>query len=61
MEPETCAYCGSDVEILHQDPNHMGEPCEVIPPADDDSAWAELAEQHADGCEWIATRAHQLT
>jgi hypothetical protein len=30
------------------------------PPADDEEAWAELAEQHAEGCAWIRTRAHRI-
>jgi hypothetical protein len=30
-----------------------------VPDADDDEAWGELAAEHDDDCEWIATRAHQ--
>lgn len=32
---------------------------EVVPPVDDDAAWAEIAGQHADDCEWVRTRAHR--
>jgi len=31
-----------------------------VPGVDDDAAWAELAIQHADGCEWVITRAHRI-
>ncbi len=44
-----CLYCGATV--------HERE----IPPAvDDDNGWTQEAEQHAEGCEWVATRAHRL-
>lgn len=48
-EPKTaeCAYCHLDVA---EGP---------VPAADDDEAWAELAQRHEVACEWIATRAHQ--
>lgn len=42
-----CAYCGLWVE--------NGE----VPSHYDDDAWADLAEQHRDDCEWIHTRAHR--
>ena len=29
------------------------------PPADDDEAWEAMAAEHADGCEWVETRAHR--
>jgi hypothetical protein len=51
-EEVECAYCGITVPGCPDCPN--------APPADDDDAWAELAEHHADGCEWIATRAHRI-
>lgn len=46
---EICAYCETQVTRLW-----------VIPAIDEDAAWAELAGLHADGCEWITTRAHRL-
>ena len=42
-----CAYCAASV--------HAGD----VPRADDDNAWAIAAREHYDGCEWIATKAHQ--
>jgi excisionase family DNA binding protein len=54
-----CIYCDRDVPIINQDTRHMGEPCEVIPPEDDDEGWAALAEHHDPKCEWAVTRAHQ--
>ena len=46
-----CAYCGHDV------PGNGEEP---TPAVDDDDTWANLANHHADDCEWIATRAHRI-
>ena len=47
-----CIYCHADV---------LGcEECPTAPPDDDDSAWAEIAAQHAEGCEWVRTRSHRL-
>jgi hypothetical protein len=48
--PSTCAYC--DCEIPEED-------LLTVPKASDDAEWERLAEQHAPGCEWIATRAHR--
>ncbi len=31
-----------------------------IPASSDDAAWAEVAGCHADGCEWVASRAHRV-
>lgn len=42
-----CAYCRREVVA--------GE----VPDPDDDAAWEELADQHDDDCEWVATRAHR--
>lgn len=44
-----CAYCGA----THTPPA-------TVPALDDDAAWEALAEEHGEGCEWIATRAHRL-
>ncbi len=49
MDETTCVYCGYK----------PSDPCLVPPPANDDAAWEELAEEHADDCEWILTRAHR--
>jgi hypothetical protein len=35
-------------------------PYSVVPSASDSAAWAKLAALHADGCEWVATRAHRM-
>jgi hypothetical protein len=43
-----CAYCSRE----HALP-------ESLPDADDGKAWSELAVEHDDDCEWIATRAHR--
>lgn len=43
-----CADCGRDYSFP-----------ENVPDADDDEAWGELAAEHDDHCEWIATRAYQ--
>jgi hypothetical protein len=44
-----CAYCNQWVPA--------GDPA---PGADDDGAWGEIAPEHRDDCEWVATRAHRL-
>ena len=44
-----CAYCGR---------SHV--PPSAVPALDDDDAWADMAPDHADYCEWIATRAHRV-
>lgn len=44
-----CAYCGR---------SHV--PPSAVPALDDDDAWADMAREHADYCEWIATRAHRV-
>jgi hypothetical protein len=43
-----CAYCNAWVR-----------PGDVVPASDDDQGWAEAAQGHADGCEWVETRAHR--
>lgn len=45
-----CEYCGADI---------VTNPDAAVPSLHDDEAWAELAEEHGSGCEWIATRAHR--
>lgn len=47
-EPEECADCLADVD------SGLG-----VPAVSDDEAWEDLATQHRDDCEWIATRAHR--
>ena len=46
-----CAYCGHDVQLVKG---------EHVAPVDDDEAWAALAREHGDLCEWIASRAHRV-
>lgn len=46
-ETEVCIYCDTEV------------PASGVPAVDDDDAWAEVRRHHAEGCEWVATRAHQ--
>ena len=41
-----CVYCSLPVSNV------------PTPSANDDKAWKKLAKQHAQGCEWIDTRAH---
>jgi len=47
---EHCLYCFAEVA------DH-----EPIPAVDDDEGWYALALDHTEQCEWILTRAHQLT
>lgn len=47
--PSPCAYCGA----------YAGQRDDV-PSADDGAAWAEIAEEHYDNCEWVATRGHRV-
>src|SRR5690606_15831094 len=44
----SCAYCGHE---------HPYDP--TVPDEGDDAAWEAKAGDHAEGCEWIATRAHR--
>ena len=44
-----CAYCGAPQTDV-----------DTVPDVDDDAGWAELAHTHAQGCEWIETRAHRI-
>lgn len=46
---EECAYCAAVVARRDD-----------VPALGDDDSWADLAEEHADYCEWILTRAHRL-
>ncbi len=50
-ETVECLYCGAEVLGCQE--------CPGAPPADDSEAWAELATEHAPGCEWVITRAHR--
>jgi hypothetical protein len=43
-----CAYCDQEISS------------EEIPAIDDDAAWASTAEEHAEWCEWVETRALRL-
>ncbi len=47
-QSQECAYCGQMVKTVE------------APSAGDDEAWAAIAEEHADGCEWVETRAHRI-
>lgn len=42
-----CAYCGCTVR-----------PGDAAPKSGDDDGWAEASVGHAEGCEWVETRAH---
>jgi hypothetical protein len=46
-----CIYCDQEIPL---------EKATEVPSPSDDAAWERLAEDHAPGCEWIATRAHRL-
>lgn len=46
-----CAYCGCDI----------AEENNTAPKAWDDDAWEKLSKEHADDCDWINTRAHQIS
>ena len=50
-EEVECLYCGATIPGCTDCPN--------APPEDDDTAWAELAAQHREDCEWVLTRAHR--
>ena len=43
-----CLYCREET-TTHE-----------VPAIGDDAAWARLASEHADGCDWIETRAHRV-
>lgn len=45
-----CAYCNADI------PDAGG----FVPDVDDDPEWTALEHLHADGCEWVETRAHRV-
>lgn len=49
LETDVCAYCGAS-EL----------PDAPAPAMDDDAAWARLAREHLDRCEWVETRAHRM-
>lgn len=44
-----CAYC-----------DHAVTEHATVPALDDGDAWATIATEHADDCEWVTTRAHRL-
>lgn len=46
-DDEECAYCNKYVRLI--DP----------PPVNNDAAWAEIAQEHEEWCEWVQTRAHR--
>lgn len=46
-----CAYCGADI---------YGDDVSLVPDVDDNIEWDRLEESHAEGCEWIKTRAHRI-
>lgn len=46
-----CLYCGADIDA---------ELAYVVPTISDEEAWADAAKMHMAGCEWVATRAHNL-
>jgi len=46
-----CIYCGRRVPGTDDDP---------VPAVGDEDAWQALAAQHANGCEWVYTRAHRI-
>jgi hypothetical protein len=50
-----CIYCNAELSD-GEGPDGVI----AVPAADDDEAWAEIAGAHADGCEWVETRAHRL-
>ena len=54
VEPGTCIYCDA-VNCERVDPESNA------PAIDDDETWTRYALEHRDFCEWILTRAHQLT
>ena len=43
-----CVYCGADVHDVPAP--HVG----------DADAWAAIAREHADWCDWVETRAHRI-
>lgn len=45
----TCVYCGYEVTNETE-----------VPAVSDNAAWERLAQEHADECEWIQTRAHRV-
>ena len=45
---EECAYCGRHVPAESS-----------VPLVQDDRRWAEIAGEHAPGCEWALSRAHR--
>jgi hypothetical protein len=51
---EECIYCRCDV-TQHENP-HFSDPPDTL----DDDGWSRESEEHADDCEWVLTRAHNL-
>jgi hypothetical protein len=47
-----CVYCNAEVPAILYN---------IMPDADDDAGWAELADAHSEiGCSWVKTRAYQI-
>lgn len=57
-EEAYCLYCDMTSSPMYS----FGErpDPEEVPAVDDDDSWANMAQWHADDCEWIATRAHRV-
>ena len=58
QEPSSyeCIYCGYEIEGEVDD---QGVAMDPVPAIDDDDAWRDIAQHHADDCEWVLTRAHR--
>jgi len=52
MNKTECAYCMRNVTAPKSEDKQA-------PDLTDDTAWAEIAKEHAATCEWVQTRAHQ--
>lgn len=53
-DADSCIYCNGPI------PAPPMYPPPLPPDVTDVVSWAELAEVHRPGCEWIVTRAHRL-
>lgn len=49
METQECIYCGREVPLVD------------VPGEAENTAWAQVAHDHATDCEWVLTRAHRLS
>jgi hypothetical protein len=52
MNKTECAYCMRNVTAPKSED-------EQAPALTDDAAWAKIAKEHANNCEWVQTRAHR--